>query len=101
MEELHQPVNVAGADKAFNLREVQGEIMIAQPMPNAGPGQCDLVMRLEQFLGVVDAAEQRLAPGLAQTGLEQVQDYLRIARVVLVPRVVHCLARARDGERWD
>jgi hypothetical protein len=53
MQELHQLVNVAGADKAFNLRKVQGEIMIAQPMPDTSSSQRDLVMRLGQLLGVL------------------------------------------------
>lgn len=54
---------------------------------------------LGQFLCVVGAVQQRVVPGLAQAGLEQMQDPLRILGIVLVPRVVHRLASASERQR--
>src|ERR1700730_18360188 len=36
-------------------------------------------------------------PRLVQTGFEEMQNYLRVLRIVLIPGVVHCLAGA--GQR--
>jgi hypothetical protein len=92
---------MAGADKALDFREVQSKVMVAQPMPNTGSSQRDLVMRLGQLLGVVGPAHQWINPGLTQTRLEQMQDHLRIARIVFILRVVHRLARARKCQRGN
>jgi len=70
-------------------------------MPDTGSGQRNLVMRLGQLLGVVGTGGQWVAPGLAQAGLEQVQNHLCMARIVLIPRVVLRLARARECQRGD
>jgi hypothetical protein len=93
-QQLDQPVAVIGADEVLDLRKVQGKVVIAQPVSYPGPGQRDLMMSLRQLLRVVDAADQRIMPNLAQTSLEQVQDDLRILRIVFVPGVVHRLASA-------
>ena len=58
-------------------------------------------MGLRKFLDVVDAVHQRVVPGLRQTGLQQVQDHLGVFRIVLVPGVVHGLARAGQRQRWN
>ena len=93
-QQLDQPVAVVGTDEVLDLGKVQGKVMIAQAVPYAGPRQRDLMMSLRQFLRVVGAVDQRIMPGLAQTSLEQVQDNLRILRIVLIPGVVHRLASA-------
>jgi hypothetical protein len=96
-KQIDQPVAAIRADETFDLGKVQLKVMIAQAVPDAGPRQRDLVVGLGQFLRVIGAVDHRIVPDLAQPGLEQVQNDLRILGIVLVPRVVHRLAGA--GQR--
>src|SRR5260370_39325717 len=66
-----------------------------------GPGQGNVMMGLRQLLGVVDAVHQRVMPGLAEAGLQQMQDYLSIFGIVLIPGVVHRLAGPRQRQGGD
>lgn len=88
---------MVGTDEVLDLGRVQGKVVIAEAVPHSGPRQRDLMMGLRQLLRVVGAAHQRIIPGLTQTSLEQVQDNLRILRIVFILGVVHRLASA--GQR--
>jgi hypothetical protein len=65
--------------------------MVAQAMPDTGPGEANLVMSLGKFLSVIDSIYKRVMPGLAKTNLQQMQNYMRILGIILVPGAVHCL----------
>lgn len=89
---------MVGTDEVFDLGAVQWKVVIVRAVPHADPRQRDLLVSLTQFLRVVGAARRRLMPALAQPGLEQVQDHQRVLGVVFVPRVVHCLSGAGQGQ---
>lgn len=61
------------------------------------------MVRPGHFLRIMSAADQRIVPGLSQSGLEQVQDHLRVLGIVLVPGVVQCYGTQRISNavlRW-
>lgn len=59
----------------------------------------DLIMCLGEFLEIVRAMHQRIVIPLRDPGFEQMQHDSRVFGVVLIPRVVDGITRARYGER--
>ena len=70
-------------------------------MPEFGLGLRDDLVRLREFLDVVDAGADRIEVGLSSTDLEHVQDDLGIFRIVLVPAVMQSLPCSCESNGRD
>jgi hypothetical protein len=75
--------------------KIEREVMVMQRVPDTQARQGHLEMRLGKFLDVVDAVGHWIVLGLSLSGLQQMEDYLSILGIVLVPRFVRGLRNAR------
>ena len=97
IEEGEEPVRAAVVPEAVDLREIQRQVVGQDPMQHLGLGPRDGVVRLGQFLHVVDAGGEWIVVHLRGADADHVQHDLGVLRVVLVPAVMQGLAGA--GER--
>ena len=87
--------------EALHLGKVERQVVGLDPMQDLGLGAGDRLVGLRQLLDVVDAGRERVVVGQRGADAQHVQDHLRVLRIVLVPAVVQCLARAGQGHGRD
>jgi hypothetical protein len=87
--------------EAVCLGEVERQVMRQDAMPQFGLGACDHLVGLRQLLDVADARNEGIAENLNRADLQNVQDDLRILRIVLLPAVVQCLPCSGERDRGD
>jgi len=75
--------------------------MVEQTVLHASLAQRNLEMGLRQFLQIVGLLDHWIVEVLGVPITQQMQDDLRVFRVVLVPGVVQRLPRSGDSDRGD
>src|SRR5918993_5642375 len=75
--------------------------MVEQTVLHARLAQRNLEVGLRQFLEIVGLFNERIVEILCVLVTQQMQDDLRVFRVVFVPGVVQRLARPGDRDRGD
>jgi hypothetical protein len=61
--------------------------------------QRHLLIRVRHLLQIMMPGHQRVEKPLRRSGLQQMQNDLRVLGIILVPRVVQRIAGAGDGQR--
>lgn len=100
-EQSKEPVGSAVASEAFNLREIERQVVGQDAMPCLRLSLGDRLVRFRHLLQVVDPGGERIDVSLGGANPQHVQDHLRILGIVLVPAIVQSLARSSQGNGRD
>ncbi len=99
LKEGQEPVAARVASEPGCFGKVERQIVRQQSMPEFRLGLRNDLVRLRQFLDIVDARADRIEVGLRRADPEHVEDDLGVLRIVLVPAVMQSLPRSCERDR--
>ena len=98
-QQFGEPLGPRAVQIALRFGKVQRQMVRHEAVLEPHLPQGDLLVGIGHLLQVLMPGHERIEIPLRRPVLQQMQNDLRVLRIVLVPRVVQGLSRAGDGNR--